>query len=228
MVRAAVTGAGSRLPRSFFARDPLLVAPDLLGKVLTGRSADGTVAIRLTEVEAYAGRDDPASHAFRGPTPRTRVMFGPPGHLYLYFVYGMHWCMNVVTGVDGEASAVLLRAGEVIGGLDVVTARRPAAREPRLARGPAALTAALGLDGRSSGLDLCDPAAGVELGSGRTGPPPPDEPALIRTGPRVGVSAGVTVPWRYWLAGEPSVSAYRSGGRVRGSRPRRMGESAGE
>jgi DNA-3-methyladenine glycosylase len=114
-----VSASAMPLPRSFFEREVTVVARDLLGRVMVARSAAGTVAVRLTEVEAYAGVDDPASHAFRGRTPRTAVMFGPAGHLYTYFVYGMHWCANIVTGRDGDASAVLLRAGVVVDGIEV-------------------------------------------------------------------------------------------------------------
>ena len=133
------------LPPDFFDRPVLEVAPDLLGAVVTHRSAAGPVSVRLTEVEAYDGESDPGSHAFRGRTPRNEVMFGPPGRVYVYFTYGMHWCMNLVCGSPGSASAVLLRAGEVVEGLPLATSRRTTTRSPRdLARGPARLTVALG------------------------------------------------------------------------------------
>jgi DNA-3-methyladenine glycosylase len=177
------------------------VAPLLLGAILR---ANG-VAVRLTEVEAYAGESDPGSHAFRGRTPRTEVMFGPAGFSYVYFTYGMHWCMNVVTGPDGVASAVLLRAGEVVDGLDPARSRRPRARDRDLARGPARLTMALAIDGEYGGLDLFDPASPLTLTL--AGRPSPD---AVRTGPRVGVGgAGAETPWRFWLADEPTVSVYR-------------------
>ncbi|WP_229674611.1 DNA-3-methyladenine glycosylase [Nakamurella endophytica] len=206
--------AGPALPRSFFARDPLDVAPDLLGRVLVagGPDAGAAVAVRLTEVEAYRGADDPASHAFRGRTRRTAVMFGPAGHLYLYFVYGMHWCVNVVTGWDGEASAVLLRAGRVVAGADVAAARRAARRRTAvtagaLARGPAALTTVLGLDAGADGADLCAADSAVRL--------LPGVPATaVRSGPRVGVSAAADRPWRFWVDGDPTVTAYRAGTRA--------------
>ena len=178
------------------------VAPRLLG----GRLIAGDVVLRLTEVEAYAGESDPGSHAFRGRTPRTEVMFGPAGRAYVYFTYGMHWCMNVVTGPDGVASAVLLRAGEVVEGLEVARARRPGAKDRDLARGPARLTKALGVDGSYGGVDLLDPGSPLLLC-------PPDEPvdgALVRTGPRVGVGGlGAPTPWRFWIDGDPTVSVYR-------------------
>jgi DNA-3-methyladenine glycosylase len=184
------------------------VAPRLLGAVVSHATADGVVAVRLTEVEAYAGPADPGSHAYRGPTPRTAVMFGPPGHLYVYFSYGMHWCANVVTGPDGSASAVLMRAGEVVQGHDLARERRPAARTDRdLARGPARLARALGLTGASDGADLRSSAVRLVPRSRRVPAP------LVRTGPRVGVSGeggdATRFPWRFWLDGEPTVSVYR-------------------
>jgi DNA-3-methyladenine glycosylase len=161
----------------------------------------------LSEVEAYAGPVDPASHAFRGRTPRNAVMFGPPGFLYVYFVYGMHWCCNVVCGPAGEASAVLLRAGRVVSGVDLARVRRPAARtDTELARGPARLAGALGIDRTAGGADLLDPASPVRL---RAGTPVPA--AAVRAGPRVGVAAAGDVPWRLWVDGDPTVSAYRPG-----------------
>ena len=203
-----------RLPRSFFARDVHDVARDILGCTLHV----GEVAVRLTEVEAYAGELDPGSHAYRGRTPRTAVMFGPPGHLYVYFTYGMHWCANVVCGEDGSASAVLLRAGEVVGGEHVVEERRPGIVHRDRARGPARLTRALGIDGTLDGLDLCAEDAAVWLERPETG-----RPESVRTGPRVGVrGAGgdpAAYPWRVWIEGEPTVSAYRAAG------PRRRGTS---
>ncbi|MGI8881569.1 MAG: DNA-3-methyladenine glycosylase [Jatrophihabitans sp.] len=191
------------------------VAPALLGARLeSGRGAD-LVAVELTEVEAYEGLDDPASHAYRGPTPRTAVMFGPAGHLYVYFVYGMHWCANIVCGPDGEAAAVLLRAGRVVAGQDVARARRPAARfDAELGRGPARLTQCLGLTGTDTGTDLLRPGAPVRLTSLRT-----DEPA-IAVGPRVGVAAAHEAELRFWIDGDRSVSPYRRGSRQSSRRGR--------
>ncbi len=181
-------------------------APHLLGARLT----HGGVTVRLTEVEAYAGEQDPGSHAFRGPTPRTQVMFGEAGHLYVYFTYGMHWCANVVCGPTGEASAVLLRAGEVVDGHEIAARRRPGIRERDWARGPARLARTLALDGEHSGADLLS-APGLSL----LVPEQPVPAALLRTGPRVGVSGpggdGTAYPWRFWIDGEASVSAYRPG-----------------
>jgi DNA-3-methyladenine glycosylase len=167
------------------------VAPRLLGAVLESSVHDTPVRVRITEVEAYEGGDDPASHAFRGRTGRNAIMFGPAGFLYVYFVYGMHWCANVTCGPDGTAAAVLLRAAAVVGGHD-----------PRTARGPARLARTLGLDGSHTGLDLLDPASPVRLRSLA-------DVDQYRSGPRVGVAAAHDHPWRFWLPDEPSVSAYR-------------------
>jgi DNA-3-methyladenine glycosylase len=176
------------------------VAPRLLGAVLR----HGDVAVRLTEVEAYDGAGDPGSHAARGLTPRNAVMFGPAGHLYVYFTYGMHHCCNVVCGPDGTASAALLRAGEVVAGLDIARSRRPAARDDRdLARGPARLCAALDLYLRENGASLSGPPTTLAL---PTAPPPR---SAISTGPRVGLRQAADRPWRFWLTGEPTVSIYR-------------------
>ncbi len=193
--------------------DAITVAPALLGAVVS----HGEVRVRLTEVEAYAGSRDPGSHAYRGRTPRTEVMFGQAGHLYVYFTYGMHWCVNVVCGPRGEAAAVLLRAGEVVGGHEIVRERRAGVRERDWARGPARLARTLGLAGEHNGLDLLSPRASVRLDA----PAVAVEPARIRRGPRVGVSGaggdGTAYPWRFWLDGEPTVSPYRPG-----RPPRRM------
>lgn len=185
------------------------VAPLLLGAVLSHTTADGTVAVRLTEVEAYEGvGEDPGSHAHRGRTPRTATMFGPAGLLYAYFTYGMHTCANLVCITPGRAAAVLLRAGEVIEGVDLARARRPTAkRDVDLARGPARLAVALHLTLDQDGADLLAAPYGLELPSS----PPPS----TLSGPRVGVSGpggdAALHPWRFWIAGDPTVSAYRPG-----------------
>nr|WP_298801600.1 DNA-3-methyladenine glycosylase [uncultured Pseudokineococcus sp.] len=204
-------GLPAPLTRAALARPVLDVAADLLGCHVVHATPDGAVVVRLTEVEAYAGPGDPGSHAARGRTPRTAVMFGPPGHLYVYRSYGLHWCANVVCGPDGTASAVLLRGGEVVAGGALARARRPTARQDRdLARGPARLTVALGLDGASDGHDLLSGASPWLLGRRRG-----DEvhPGRVRRGPRTGVSGeggdGTRFPWRLHLDGEPSVSPYR-------------------
>jgi DNA-3-methyladenine glycosylase len=284
MPATGAAGGAARLPpRKFFARPAPEVAPELLGCVLEHETPEGLVAVELTEVEAYAGAQDPASHAYRGQTARNGVMFGPPGHAYVYFTYGMHFCVNLVCMPSGVASAVLLRAGAVIAGTGLARARRsrasrrdappldpasgrgsgePAAgggtapgggtvpggrraglAERDLARGPARLCQALGIDRSLDGADVCDPASPLRLrlragpggpagaDPGRapvrvTGEPSSGPPADVagaplgtegatarsrmRTGPRVGVREGAEVPWRFWLDGEPTVSAYRA------------------
>jgi DNA-3-methyladenine glycosylase len=188
------------------------VAPDLLGCVLEHQTAEGLVAVKLTEVEAYAGASDPASHAFRGKTARNAVMFGPPGHAYVYFTYGMHFCVNLVClGKDGSASAVLLRAGAIVAGEELARARRTrgSAVIPSrdLARGPARLCQALAIDRALDGADACLPSSPLRVRS-EAGMPP--RSAGIATGPRVGVSSAAEIPWRFWLEGDPTVSAYRA------------------
>jgi DNA-3-methyladenine glycosylase len=195
--------------RQRLARPALLLAPRLLGAVLVSEVGGERVAVRLTEVEAYEGLDDPASHAFRGLTPRTAVMFGPPGHLYCYFTYGMHWCANIVCGPEGVASAVLLRAGEVVEGLKVARARRPAARRDLdLARGPARLANCLGLGKAQNGVDLCASESPARLES-----MPVRRRPDVAAGPRVGIAVATDHPWRFWLANDPTVSVFKAGGR---------------
>jgi DNA-3-methyladenine glycosylase len=261
-VTAGSRAAAGLMPRDFFDRPAQEVAPELLGCVLEHETPDGLAAVALTEVEAYAGPADPASHAYRGRTARNTVMFGPPGHAYVYFTYGMHFCMNVVCMPPGTASAVLLRAGRVIAGEELArrrrAARQPAAavrpagpaglgtRDPRvpvdradgpqppacaaprhaaarhgaarhgaaardLARGPARLCQALGIGRELNGADLCDPASPLRLLAALPREDGlPGSPVLPwRAGPRVGVREGADVPWRFWLDGEPTVSAYR-------------------
>jgi DNA-3-methyladenine glycosylase len=259
-----MTGAEGRepasavLPREFFAGSALEVAPRLLGCVLEHETGEGLVALALTEVEAYEGLADPASHAYRGRTRRNAVMFGAPGHAYVYFTYGMHFCVNLVCRPEGTASAVLLRAGRVIDGIPLAAARRAAGRngarhraggqersggperpaglgragdaggsgdagrpagpgapgvislaaERELARGPARLCQALGIDRGRDGANVCDPGSllrirpAPEAGSGRPVP-------AVSRGPRVGISAAADRPWRFWLTGDPTVSLYR-------------------
>ncbi|WP_214416793.1 DNA-3-methyladenine glycosylase [Sphaerisporangium fuscum] len=217
------------LERKFFDRPSHEVAPDLLGRVLV----HGPVAVRLTEVEAYGPPgEDPASHTYRGRTPRNSVMFGPPGHLYVYFTYGMHFCANLVCLPEGMGSGVLLRGGEVIEGVDLARTRRhrPSTSAPLtgpgrvvpyrdLARGPARLAVALGIGREHNGADCChdlaspDPSPGA--GTERAGEMflvlegEPSDPALIRSGPRTGVSSAADTPWRFWIDGDPTVSPYR-------------------
>jgi DNA-3-methyladenine glycosylase len=209
----ASAGRGELLPRAFFGRPSQQVAPDLLGSVLESELPDGLVAVVLTEVEAYAGQVDPASHAFRGPTRRNAVMFGEPGHAYVYFTYGMHFCVNLVCLPEGTASAVLLRAGAVVAGTELARRRRAATRSARagppdrdLARGPARLCQALGIDRVLDGADACDPGSVLRIRTGSQVTPP----GSIRQGPRVGVSRAADEPWRFWVEGDPTVSAYRA------------------
>lgn len=189
---------GRRLPRSFYERDPLELAPDLLNKVLVHDGRAG----RIVEVEAYRGADDPASHAYRGMTPRTATMFGPPGRLYVYFTYGMHWCANVVGAEPGVAGAVLLRAIEPMHGIEAMRRSRPRARrEVDLTNGPAKLCQALGIDGGHDGADLADRRDVVALLDDETDPP--TDPCI---GARIGISVAVDRPWRFCVGGSRHVS----------------------
>lgn len=179
--------------------DLTLASPDLAPRLVGALVHAGPVTIQLTEVEAYAGADDPAAHAYPGPRPRTRDLFGPPGTLYCYLSHGLHICGNVVCGVAGEGSAVLLRAGRVVAGLEFARERRPGVPDDALARGPGNLGRTLGWtladSGRRFGTD------GLELLPGSMLP--------VVSGPRVGVSVAFGRPWRFWAAGDPTVSAYR-------------------
>lgn len=192
------------------AGDPLEVCPRLLGAVLRAQDPEGAVAVRLTEVEAYRGEEDPGSHAFRGRTARNATMFEAAGAVYVYFTYGMHHCANIVCGPEGLSRAVLLRAGEVTAGADLARRRRPAARADRdLARGPARLCRALGLTRDDDGVRLGARGARLSLAL----PDAPVADSLIRTGPRTGVAGpggGAAFPWRFWIDGEPTVSPYRA------------------
>ncbi|MFE7119206.1 DNA-3-methyladenine glycosylase [Streptomyces sp. NPDC057654] len=196
------------LTRDFFDRPVLEVAPDLLGRTLVRMTPDGPIELRLTEVEAYAGQADPGSHAYRGRTARNASMFGPPGHAYVYFIYGMWFSLNLVCGPEDTASGVLLRAGEVTTGAELAARRRPKARDAReLTKGPARLATALDIDRSLNGADICaGPRAPLSVLTGT-----PAHPALIRNGPRTGVGGeGGVHPWRYWIDGDPTVSPYRA------------------
>lgn len=195
--------ASRPLPRSFYRRSSLAVARDLLGAIIEHAG----VQVRLTEVEAY-DESEPASHSYRGETPRTAVMFGPPGISYVYFIYGMHYCVNVVCGPPGAAAAVLLRAGEVMSGLDIAAERRPRSTPRDLARGPARLTEALAIDGDLNGVDVTKAGSPLRVLAGT-----PVEDALVRRGPRVGISRAVELPWRLWIDGDPTVSPFRASSR---------------
>ncbi|MEJ2890725.1 DNA-3-methyladenine glycosylase [Actinomycetospora aeridis] len=196
------------LDRSVLADDVLPAARHLLGCELASDTPQGEVRLRLVEVEAYRGADDPGSHCYRGRTPRNEVMWGPAGHLYVYFVYGMHFCANIVCLRDGVAGAVLVRAGEVLSDVGAAHARRPTARgrDTELARGPARLCALLGLGREHNGVDVLAPSSPVRLSAGT-----PVADADVRTGPRVGVAAGQERPWRLWVAGSRAVTPYKAG-----------------
>jgi DNA-3-methyladenine glycosylase len=232
------------VPRAFFDRPVLTVAPALLGCVLVHETGDGLVAVEIVEVEAYRGESDPASHAFRGKTARNAVMFGEPGHAYVYFTYGMHFCVNLVCQPAGEAAAVLLRAGRVVAGANLAAARRlvgsrnanPAdggagggrkVAERDLARGPARLCLALAIARAQNGADVCDPRSPLRVLApvGFAGLPA----ASIGRGPRVGVRNGADADWRFWAAGEPAVSVYRPHAPRRGyaARPMRPPATSG-
>jgi DNA-3-methyladenine glycosylase len=229
------------LPRGFFDRPVLTVAPALLGCVLAHQTEAGLVAAEIVEVEAYRGESDPASHAFRGKTVRNSVMFGESGHAYVYFTYGMHFCVNLVCQRPGQPAAVLLRAGRIVEGAGLAAARRGVARREvawrvvarpaaeaaspadrsacdgagqpggkaarDLARGPARLCQALGIDRAQNGADVCDAAGALRVLAPRGFHGLPD--AAISTGPRVGVRLGAEDPWRFWVTGDPAVSVYR-------------------
>jgi DNA-3-methyladenine glycosylase len=208
--------AGRRLPRRWFARPGPDLAPDVLGRVLVRRLPDGTrLAVRIVETEAYA-QGDPASHSFRGPTPRTAVMFGPPGHAYVYYTYGMHHCVNVVAGETGTGTAVLVRAAEPVDGIDAMARHRGTDDLRLLCSGPARLCEALAVDRALDGTDL---VRGTAL-SLHEGVPVPRRAVLAST--RVGIRTGIDRPWRFRIAGDPFASPSRGAGdeRVRPSRRR--------
>lgn len=204
---AAAGSLGAPLPREFYRRDPRDVAPELLHKVLVHGGRSG----RIVEVEAYCGGIDPGSHTYRGMTERNRTMFGPPGGLYVYFTYGMHWCANAVCGERGIGVAVLLRALAPLTGLDEMRIARPRAKRNRdLCSGPAKLCQALGLDRTFDGADLVTGDRGVTIVD--DGTPPPTCPVQTT---RVGLRNGAEHPWRWYVDGDPNVSrpAARAGGR---------------
>jgi DNA-3-methyladenine glycosylase len=189
------------LPRVFFQRDPREVAVDLLNKVMA--TTDGRSG-RIVEVEAYRGAADAAAHSHRGRTARNATMFGPPGHLYVYFTYGMHWCANAVAWEHDPGSGVLIRALEPLTGLDEMRSARGTQATRLLCSGPARLCQALGITGREDGLDLTD--GGSRVGLYDDGMPPPQAPG---NSPRIGISKDVEHPWRWYVAGNPNVSGSR-------------------
>ncbi|MGF6492974.1 DNA-3-methyladenine glycosylase [Luteibacter sp. 621] len=199
MARRRTTWPGDILPRSFFERDAREVGPQLLNKVLA--CADGRAG-RIVEVEAYVGAIDPAAHTYRGKTKRNAVMFGPAGHMYVYFTYGMHWCANTVCGDEGEGNGVLIRALEPIAGLDLMRAARPKIRRDKeLCSGPARLTQALGITGEQNGIDLVRARDGYTVLDDGT-PAPENVPGSAR----IGIREGTDLLWRWYIAGNPNVS----------------------
>jgi DNA-3-methyladenine glycosylase len=193
------------VPRRFYRRDARVVAPELLNKLLVVEARSG----RIVEVEAYRGSEDPGSHAYRGPTRRNASMFGPPGHLYVYFSYGMHWCANVVCQPEGVPHAVLLRALAPVAGIDEMRAARSQGRkrpvpDRDLCRGPGRICQALGVAREHDGADLVTGGDGIQLID--DGTPPPDAPGVSL---RVGLNRGAELPWRFFVAGDPYVSARR-------------------
>ena len=195
--------AGRPLPRAFYGRDPVTVAGAVLGRLLVHDSPRGRVSGRIVEAEAYRGADDPASHAYRGPTPRNATMFGAPGHAYVYFTYGMHHCLNLVTGVPGKGSAVLVRALEPVEGIELMRDRRGVTDTLRLARGPGNVACALGLTRAHDGLDLTSGALWISDLPPRRGRHP------VTRGPRIGIRVGLDRDWRRYLRGHPCVSTPR-------------------
>jgi DNA-3-methyladenine glycosylase len=185
------------LDREFYRRDSRVVAPELLNKVVVAGERRG----RIVEVEAYCGGEDPAAHSYRGPTARNATMFGPPGHLYVYFTYGMHWCCNPVCGDEGVGVAVLLRALEPLDGIEAMRVARGGVRDRDLCRGPARLCQALGIAGEADGADLVTGDRGLSIVD--DGTPPPAAPAV---GPRIGITRAADHPWRWWVPGSPFVS----------------------
>ena len=199
------SGAWARLPKSFYARGALEVARDLIGCLFVRVDGLGAVGVRLVETEAYRGAEDPGSHGYRGPTPRTRTMFGPAGKLYVYFTYGMHWCVNVVCGSEGTSEAVLLRAGEPVLGLETMRARRKISDDRLLAAGPARLAQAMGVTGSDDGASLLRGGAFWCAEDELTSDYRRRE---IAQTPRVGLAAGRgdELPWRFVVPGHPFAS----------------------
>jgi DNA-3-methyladenine glycosylase len=185
--------------QAFFDRPVEEVAPRLLGSTI----ACGGVRLRLTEVEAYKGMTDAASHSYRGPTLRNEVMFGPAGRAYVYFIYGMHWAVNLVCEGEGDAAAVLLRGAEVVSGVPIARDRRGEVTDRQLARGPGNLARAIGATGAMTGTTLWSGPIGWSPAAG------PSTDHVVERGPRVGVSQAADIPLRFWIKGDPTVSPYR-------------------
>jgi DNA-3-methyladenine glycosylase len=197
-----ILGSSRVLPRSFYERPTVEVARDLLGKILV----HGRTAGRIVEVEAYLGEQDRAAHAWHGLTPRTRVLYGPPGHAYVYFIYGMYECLNLVAEPEGTPGCVLIRALEPVSGLDLMRRRRPGVRSlPELASGPGKLTQALGITRRLNGVDVTRGPLTVRALENRAD-------FQIGVSPRIGIRHCTDWPLRFYIEGNPCVS---SGGRQR-------------
>jgi DNA-3-methyladenine glycosylase len=188
-----------RLSRAFFARDPVTLARDLLGRVLFYKTPEGLLAGGIVETEAYTGGDDPASHAFRGRTARNAVMFGPAGHAYVYFTYGMHYCLNVTAEASGTAGAVLLRALEPLAGVAIMRAHFDRGPEMRILSGPGKIGRAFGLTLEDDGRDFTRGPLGLAAGS-----PLPDR--RVEVSRRIGITRAVELPYRFAVIGSPSVS----------------------
>jgi len=192
-----------RLPRAFFARDPVVLARDLLGRILFYKTPEGLLAGRIVEAEAYTGEADPASHAFRGRTARNAVMFGPAGHAYVYFTYGMHYCLNVTAEASGTAGAVLLRALEPLAGVEIMRTRGDHGPENRVLSGPGKIGRAFDLTLEDNGRDFTRGPLGLAAGS-----PVPDRE--VARSPRIGISRAVDLPYRFAVLGSGSVSGTRA------------------
>ncbi|NOY05896.1 MAG: DNA-3-methyladenine glycosylase [Chlorobi bacterium] len=197
------------LDRAFYLRPTLEIAPDLLGKILVSTEGPGLVAGRIVEVEAYHQDGDRAAHSYRGRTKRNEIMFREGGILYVYFTYGMHFCMNVVTEKEGVGAAVLIRAVEPLAGLDVIRKRRPAARRDEdLTNGPAKVCQAYAVNRRHNGLCLLEGPITIRRDDG-------DEKGKIVASPRIGIRDSVELPWRFFLAGNPFVGKAKPAARGR-------------
>ena len=195
-----MTSLGSVMPIAFYARPTLCVARDLLGCVVSHATAEGMVAGVIVETEAYIGPEDPACHAYVGRTRRNEAMWGPPGHAYVYKSYGIHWMLNVVTERDGYPAAVLIRAAEPLAGAAILAERCAGQRRRDWLVGPGRLTQGLGLDGGANGASLTSGPLLIHAGA-------PVLDADIFASGRIGISRGVELPWRFYVAGSASVSA---------------------
>jgi len=188
------------LPRSFYERDTVTVARELLGKHLVRRSDEGKIVAKIVEVEAYGGRDDPASHAYRGETPRSRLMFGKGGYAYVYFIYGNHHCFNVTTGREGVPGAVLIRAAEPVEGIDILLKNRRTKSLVNSTNGPGKMTKAMNITKLQNGLDLTQ-SQDLFISEPET-----EENFTITSTDRIGVRAGAEKPWRFYIRNNKFVS----------------------